>query len=71
MEPVQALIKIGHLYADFLFRNKSFLLFIWSPEMVQNNDVSGKVVDLIHSMSEQITIHIVARGEEVLKQTKI
>lgn len=58
MEPLQALIKIGHLYSNFLSRHKSFLFFIWSPEMVQNKDVSEKVVDLIQSMLEQITIQL-------------
>lgn len=58
MEPLQALIQLGHLYSNFLSCNKRFLSFIWSPEMLQNKEVSEKVVDLIHSMSEQITIHI-------------
>ncbi|MFO1443366.1 TetR/AcrR family transcriptional regulator [Bacillus sp. Bva_UNVM-123] len=58
MNPVPALIQLGHLYSDFLSRNKSYLSFIWSPEMVQNKAVNMKVVDLIHSMSEQIKMHL-------------
>ncbi|WP_397538227.1 TetR/AcrR family transcriptional regulator [Rummeliibacillus pycnus] len=58
MEPIPALIQLGHLYSDFLYLNKSFLSFIWSPEMMQNKDVNEKVIDLIHSMSQEINIHL-------------
>lgn len=58
MDPVPALIQVGHFYSHFLSQNKSLLSFIWSPEMIENKEVSGKVVDLIHSMSEQVTIHL-------------
>jgi len=70
MNPVPALIQLGHLYSDFLSSNKSFLSFIWSPEMVQNKDVSVKVVHLIHSMSKQINTHLTrAVSGPVKKQT--
>ncbi|MFJ8261046.1 TetR/AcrR family transcriptional regulator [Rummeliibacillus sp. NPDC094406] len=58
MDPIPALIQLGHLYSDFLYLNKSFLSFIWSPEMIQNKDVNVKVVDLIHSMSQEINTHL-------------
>jgi len=70
MNPVPALIQLGHLYSDFLSSNKSFLSFIWSPEMVQNKDVNVKVVDLIYSMSKQINTHLTrAVSGPVKKQT--
>ncbi|HWI47119.1 MAG TPA: TetR/AcrR family transcriptional regulator [Rummeliibacillus sp.] len=58
MDPIPALIQLGHLYSDFLYLNKSFLSFIWSPEMIQNKDVNVKVIDLIHSMSQEINTHL-------------
>ncbi|MBB4825046.1 AcrR family transcriptional regulator [Sporosarcina luteola] len=58
MEPVPALIQLGHFYSDFLSRNKGYLSFIWSPEMVQNKDVNGQVVDLVYSISKQINKHL-------------
>ncbi|QTD39507.1 TetR/AcrR family transcriptional regulator [Sporosarcina sp. Te-1] len=58
MEPVPALIQLGHLYSNFLSRNKGYLSFIWSPEMVQNKEVNGKVIDLIFSLSKQINKHL-------------
>lgn len=71
MDPVPALIQMGHLFSNFLSCNKSFLLFIWSPEMVQNEDVSEKVVDLIHSMSGQITIHLTRAVSSLVEKQKI
>lgn len=71
MDPVPALIQVGHLYSDFLSRNISFLSFIWSPEMVQNKDVSWKVVDLIHSISEQITMHLTRAVSGPVEKQKI
>lgn len=71
IDPIPALIQVGHLYSDFLSRNKSFLSFIWSPEMVQNKDVSGKVADLIQSMSEQITIHLTRAVSSPVEKQKI
>ncbi|MFJ7730852.1 TetR/AcrR family transcriptional regulator [Lysinibacillus sp. NPDC097231] len=58
MDPISALIQLGHLYSDFLYLNKSFLSFIWSPEMIQNKDVNAKVIDLMHSMSQEISMHL-------------
>ncbi len=52
LDPLPALIRFGQLYADFLSRNKSFLTFIWSPEIVQNTDVSKDIVDFITTMGE-------------------
>jgi len=53
VEPYTALIKFGQLYANFLSCNKSFLTFIWSPEIVQNTNVSKDIVDFIKTMGEQ------------------
>ena len=58
MDPIPALIQLGHLYSDFLYQNRNFLSFIWSPEMIQNKDVNAKVIDLIHTMSQEINIHL-------------
>jgi AcrR family transcriptional regulator len=58
MEPVQALIEFGHLYRNFLSRHKNFLSFIWSPEMVQNKEVSGEVLQLVQSMSYYVTFNL-------------
>lgn len=58
MEPIQALLKLGHLYADFLSQHKSFLFFIWSPEMVQNKSVNKELADLFQSMSTTIAIQL-------------
>ncbi|MFB6469296.1 TetR/AcrR family transcriptional regulator [Cytobacillus sp. Hz8] len=70
MDPIPALIQLGHLYFDFLSRNKSFLSFIWSPEMIQNKDINVKVIDLIHSMSQQINMHLTrASSGSVEKET--
>ncbi|MGE7696565.1 TetR/AcrR family transcriptional regulator [Lysinibacillus sp. NPDC094177] len=53
IEPYPALIKFGQLYADFLLHNKSFLTFIWSPEIVQNTNVSKDIEDFLNAMAEQ------------------
>lgn len=58
MEPVTALIRLGNLYSVFLSRNKGYLSFIWSPEMIQNKEVNGQVIDLILSISKQINMHL-------------
>jgi AcrR family transcriptional regulator len=71
MDSVPALIQAGRLYSNFLSRNKSFLSFIWSPEMVQNKDVSRKVVDIIHSMSEHITMHLTRAVSGPVEKQKI
>jgi len=55
MEPYPALIKFGQLYANFLLDHKNFLTFIWSPEIVQNTNVSKDIVDFINAMSEQVS----------------
>ncbi|WP_462409314.1 TetR/AcrR family transcriptional regulator [Neobacillus sp. Marseille-QA0830] len=52
-EPNEALIQFGHLYLNFLSQNKSFLSFIWSPEMTQNREVSEEVSSLIETMTHQ------------------
>ncbi|KOP71347.1 hypothetical protein AMS59_19020 [Lysinibacillus sp. FJAT-14745] len=59
MEPYPALIKFGQLYANFLLHNKSFLTFIWSPEIVQNTNVSKDIVDFINTMSEQVSSFLI------------
>jgi len=53
LDPKEALFKFGHLYLDFLSRNKHFLSFIWSPEMTQNREVSREVASLMSSMTNQ------------------
>ena len=58
MEPYPALIQFGRLYANFLSQNKSFLIFIWSPEIVQNSDVGEEIVDFISIMREQASVFI-------------
>jgi AcrR family transcriptional regulator len=58
MEPVPALIEFGHLYTNFLSRHKNFLSFIWSPEMVQNKEVSGEVVRLVQSMADYVALNL-------------
>lgn len=55
IEPYPALIKFGQLYADFLVHNKNFLTFIWSPEIVQNTNVSKDIVNFINTMGEQVS----------------
>jgi len=55
MEPYPALIKFGQLYANFLLDHKNFLTFIWSPEIVQNTNVSKDIVDFINAMGEQVS----------------
>lgn len=70
MEPVTALIEFGHLYVNFLSRHKHFLSFIWSPEMVQNKEVSEEVITLIQSMSHYVTMNLTrAVSNTVDKQT--
>ncbi|MCL1698433.1 TetR/AcrR family transcriptional regulator [Lysinibacillus sp. BPa_S21] len=59
MEPYPALIKFGQLYANFLSHNKSFLTFIWSPEIVRNTDVSKDIVDFINTMNEQVSSFLI------------
>lgn len=71
MEPYQALIQIGHSYAHFLSQNINFLTFIWSTEMVQNKDVSEKVVDLIQSMTELIAVHLIRAVARPVEKQKI
>ncbi|QGG49482.1 TetR/AcrR family transcriptional regulator [Lysinibacillus pakistanensis] len=58
MEPYPALIQFGRLYANFLSQNKSFLIFIWSPEIVQNSDVGEEIVDFISIMREHASVFI-------------
>ncbi|MGE7949936.1 TetR/AcrR family transcriptional regulator [Lysinibacillus sp. NPDC093688] len=53
VEPYPALIKFGQLYANFLSCNKSFLTFIWSPEIVKNTNASKDIVEFINTMGEQ------------------
>lgn len=53
VEPYPALIRFGQLYANFLSCNKSFLTFIWSPEIVMNTNASQDIVDFINTMGEQ------------------
>ncbi|MGE7692214.1 TetR/AcrR family transcriptional regulator [Lysinibacillus sp. NPDC097214] len=53
VEPYPALIKFGQLYANFLSCNKSFLTFIWSPEIVKNTNASKDIVGFINTMGEQ------------------
>ncbi|MFB7159050.1 TetR/AcrR family transcriptional regulator [Lysinibacillus sp. NPDC056232] len=53
VEPYPALIRFGQLYANFLSCNKSFLTFIWSPEIVMNTNASKDIVDFINTMGEQ------------------
>ncbi|MGE8006428.1 TetR/AcrR family transcriptional regulator [Lysinibacillus sp. NPDC093216] len=55
MEPYPALIKFGQLYANFLLDHKNFLTFIWSPEIVQNTNVSKDIVGFINAMGEQVS----------------
>ncbi|GAB0171679.1 TetR family transcriptional regulator [Lysinibacillus sp. CTST325] len=59
MEPYPALIKFGHLYANFLSHNKSFLTFIWSPEIVQNTNVSKDIENFINTMGEQVSSFLI------------
>lgn len=59
IEPYPALIKFGQLYADFLVHNKSFLTFIWSPEIVQNTNVSKDIVHFIYTMGEQVSLFLI------------
>lgn len=59
VEPYTALIKFGQLYANFLSCNKSFLTFIWSPEIVQNTNVSKDIVEFINTMGEQARLFLI------------
>lgn len=58
MEPYPALLQFGQLYANFLSQNKSFLIFIWSPEIVQNSDVGEDIVDFIFIMREHASVFL-------------
>jgi len=42
----------------FLSQNKSFLIFIWSPEIVQNSDVGEDIVDFIFIMREHASVFL-------------
>lgn len=49
----EALLEYGRLYVSFLDRHESFLLLIWSPELMNDPDVSAEVSKLLNAMAEQ------------------
>ncbi|MFF2179309.1 TetR/AcrR family transcriptional regulator [Lysinibacillus sp. NPDC058147] len=71
IEPYPALIKFGQLYADFLVHNKSFLTFIWSPEIVQNTNVSKDIVDFINTMGEQVSSFLIRASSFTVEKKTI
>jgi len=71
MDPVSALIRFGQLYTHFLSHQKSFLFFIWSPEMLQKNEVSDEVVKLIQSMTEFVEVNLQRAVSDSVDMQKI
>ncbi|WP_409300464.1 TetR/AcrR family transcriptional regulator [Peribacillus sp. SCS-155] len=53
LNPLEALTQFGLLYLEFLYSNKNFLFFIWSPEMRRNQNVQSTVTELLDSMSQK------------------
>ncbi|MFD2617845.1 TetR/AcrR family transcriptional regulator [Terrilactibacillus laevilacticus] len=51
-EPYQALKTFGEIYVNFLSSNKKFLLFVWSPEMITNHDISDELGKALISMRD-------------------
>ncbi len=71
IEPVDALVKFAHLYTNFVSSHKNFLTFIWSPEMVQNRDVSDEVIQLIQSMTHFVEINLEKAVSDSVNTVKI
>lgn len=52
LDPYHSLAKFGELYTEFLYSNRKFLLFVWSPEMIANNELRGELGNALASMHE-------------------
>lgn len=49
----EALRQYGRIYLSFLDSHQSFLLLLWSPELMHDDSVSGEVEKLLAGMSNQ------------------
>lgn len=43
----EAMVRYGLAYLDFLRTNQDYILLIWSPELIRDEEVSGEVSRLI------------------------
>jgi AcrR family transcriptional regulator len=49
----EALVEYGKLYLGFLADHKHYLLLIWSPDMMRDEEVNSEVTRLLAGMAEQ------------------
>lgn len=49
----EALIQFATFYLTFVHRNKDFLSFIWSPELMHETRANAEVLSLIQGMVEE------------------
>ncbi|MDQ1909636.1 TetR/AcrR family transcriptional regulator [Paenibacillus sp. GD4] len=56
LEGVTALEEYASLYLSFLQEHSSFLLLVWSPELLRDEEISQEVGDLIAQMVQQAAV---------------
>jgi len=63
-EREEALVRFGRMYLAFLDHHKDYLLLIWSPELLGDEEVTGEVRHLLAGMAEMGGRLIAAGGRE-------
>ena len=66
MDREEVLARFGRMYLHFLDRHKDYLLLIWSPDMLQDEEVTREVRHLLEGMVELGGRIVTADGREPL-----